>query len=304
MKGIENMEKEQELLKPKIDVVFHSLFRKGNEKITKALITSIINKKIEKVELDKDRYVVGEYPEEKLGIVDMKAELDNGTICDIEIQLSDNKDTAERFLYYWSRIYSGQLVKGKKYSNLNKVIGIIIIDYNFEKTKEIERMSTKWKIKEVTTGKEIELTDMLELYIIEISKVKRALEKNPEDKLAQWIQFLDNPNEKGVLKKVMEKNKEIKEAMEDLERLSKIKKLRRIAELKEKAIRDEENGLRHAKEEGIAEGKKLGLEEGRAIGEKSKQLEIARNLLQEGMSIEKVSTIVGLTKEEIEKIEK
>ena len=52
-----------------------------------------------------------------------------------------------------------------------------------------------------------------------------------------------------VLKKVMEKNEEIKEAMEDLERLSKIKKLRRIAELKEKAIRDEENGLRHAKEE-------------------------------------------------------
>ena len=83
MKGIENMEKEQELLKPKIDVVFHSLFRKGNERITKALITSIINEKIEKVELDKDRYVVGEYPEEKLGIVDMKAELDNGTICDI-----------------------------------------------------------------------------------------------------------------------------------------------------------------------------------------------------------------------------
>ena len=290
------MEKEQELLKPKIDVVFHSLFRKGNERITKALITSIINEKIEKVELDKDRYVVGEYPEEKLGIVDMKAELDNGTICDIEIQLSDNKDTAERFLYYWSRIYSGQLVKGKKYSNLNKVIGIIIIDYNFEKTKEIERMSTKWKIKEVTTGKEIELTDMLELYIIEISKVKRALEKNPEDKLAQWIQFLDNPNEKGVLKKVMEKNKEIKEAMEDLERLSKIKKLRRIAELKEKAIRDAENGLRHAKEDGIEEGKKL--------GEKSKQIEIARNLLQDGMSIEKVSMIVGLTKEEIEKIEK
>ena len=102
----------------------------------------------------------------------------------------------------------------------------------------------------------------------------------------------------------MEKNEEIKEAMEDLERLSKIKKLRRIAQLKEKAIRDEENGLRHAKEDRIAEGKKIGLEEGRAIGEKSKQLEIARNLLQEGMSIEKVSTIVGLTKEEIEKIEK
>ena len=60
------MKEEQELLKPKVDVVFHSLFRKGNERITKALITSIINEKIEKVELDKDRYIVGEYPEDKL----------------------------------------------------------------------------------------------------------------------------------------------------------------------------------------------------------------------------------------------
>ena len=100
--------------------------------------------------------------------------------------------------------------------------------------------------------------------------------------------------------------------MEDLERLSKTKKLRRIAELKEKAIRDAENGLRHAKEDGIniglEKGKKLGLEQGKKLGleegRKTSKIEIARNLLQDGMSIEKISTIVGLTKEEIEKIEK
>ena len=97
----------------------------------------------------------------------------------------------------------------------------------------------------------------------------------------------------------MEKNEEIKEAMEDLERLSKIKKLRRIAELKEKAIRDEENGLRHAKEDGIAEGKKLGLEEGR----KASKIEIARKLLARNMSMEEIQEITSLTKEEIEKIE-
>ena len=98
----------------------------------------------------------------------------------------------------------------------------------------------------------------------------------------------------------MKKNEEIKEAMEDLERLSKIKKLRRIAELKEKAIRDEENGLRHAKEEGI----NIGLEKGRAIGEKSKQIEIARKLLERNISLEEIQEITSLTKEEIEKIEK
>ena len=290
------MEHKEELLKPKIDVVFHSIFRKGNERITKALITSITKEKIENIELDNDRYIIGKYPEEKLGILDLKATLDNGTICDIEIQLADNKDTAERFLFYWSRIYSGQLVKGDDYGKLNKVIGIIILDYNFEKTKEIERISTKWKIKEVTTGKEIVLTDVLELYIIEIPKVKRILEKEPNDKLAQWVQFLDNPNEKEVLK-AMENNEEIKEAMEELEEVSKIKQLRRIAELKDKAIRDEKNGLRHAKEEGVKEG----IEEGeRKL--KNEKIKIAKKLIKEGMDKEKISLIIGLSKEEIEKL--
>lgn len=163
------------LLKPKIDVVFHALFREGNEKITKAMIQAATKEKIQKVNLDNDRHLVGKYPEEKLGIVDLKATLDNGTICDIEIQLADNKDTAERFLFYWSRIYSSQLVKGDDYGKLNKVIGIIIIDYDLEKTKEIQNLSTKWKIREVSTGKQIELTDVLELYIIEIPKARKIL---------------------------------------------------------------------------------------------------------------------------------
>ena len=283
------MERKEELLKPKIDVVFHSIFRKGNERITKALITSITKEKIENIELDNDRYIIGKYPEEKLGILDLKATLDNGTICDIEIQLADNKDTAERFLFYWSRIYSGQLVKGEDYEKLNKVIGIIILDYNLEKTKEVEQISTKWKIKEVTTGKEIVLTDMLELYIIEIPKVKRILEKEPNDKLAQWMQFLDNPNEREVFK-AMEKNEEIKEAMEELEGISKIKELRRIAELKDKAIRDEKNGLRHAREEGREEGRK------------AEKIEIAKRLLKIGLTTEQVIEATEFSKEEIEKI--
>ena len=283
------MERKEELLKPKIDVVFHSIFRKGNERITKALITSITKEKIENIELDNDRYIIGKYPEEKLGILDLKATLDNGTICDIEIQLADNKDTAERFLFYWSRIYSGQLVKGEDYEKLNKVIGIIILDYNLEKTKEVEQISTKWKIKEVTTGKEIVLTDMLELYIIEIPKVKRILEKEPNDKLAQWMQFLDNPNEREVFK-AMEKNEEIKEAMEELEEVSKIKQLRRIAELKDKAIRDEKNGLRHAREEGRKEGRE------------EEKIEIAKRLLKIGLTTEQVIEATEFSKEEIEKI--
>ncbi len=287
------MEEKLELLKPKIDVVFHALIRKGNERIAKSIIKATTKEKIEKVELDNDRYLVGKYPEEKLGIVDLKATLDNGTICDIEIQLADNKDTAERFLYYWSRIYSSQLRKGDDYGKLNKVIGIIIIDYELEKTKEVNKLNTKWKIKEVSTGKEIELTDVLELHIIEIPKAKKMLQKEPNNELAQWVMFINNPNESEV-SQIMEKNKEIEEAMNELEKISKDRELRRVAELREKAIRDEKNGLRHAREEGKEEGKVEGIKE--------TAVKIAQSLKKENFTTEKIAELTGLTVQEIEEL--
>lgn len=287
------MEEKLELLKPKIDVVFHALIRKGNERIAKSIIKATTKEKIEKVELDNDRYLVGKYPEEKLGIVDLKATLDNGTICDIEIQLADNKDTAERFLYYWSRIYSSQLTKGDDYGKLNKVIGIIIIDYELEKTKEVNKLDTKWKIKEVSTGKEIELTDVLELHIIEIPKAKKMLQKEPNNELAQWVMFINNPNESEV-SQIMEKNKEIEEAMNELEKISKDRELRRVAELREKAIRDEKNGLRHAREEGKEEGKVEGIKE--------TAVKIAQSLKKENFTTEKIAELTGLTVQEIEEL--
>ena len=285
----ENKLKKEKLLKPKIDVVFHSLFKVGNENITKAIISAVTEEKIHKIDLNNDRHILGKYPEEKLGILDLRATLDNGTICNIEIQLADKKDTAERFLYYWSRIYSSQLVRGETYKKINKVIGIIIIDYEFEKTKEIENLSTKWKVKEVTTGKEIELTDVLELYIIEIPKAKKILQKDANNKLAQWMMFLNNPNEKEV-SKIMNENEEIKEAMNELEEMSKDEELRRVAELREKAIKDEENIREHAREEGKIEGIK------------EKQLEVAKKMKEEKLPIELIVKITELAKEELEEL--
>lgn len=275
------------LLKPKIDVVFHALFREGNEKITKAMIQAATKERIQKLNLDNNRHLVGKYPEEKMGIVDLKATLDNGTICDIEIQLADNKDTAERFLFYWSRIYSGQLIKGDDYGKLNKVIGIIILDYELEKTREIQNLSTKWKIREVSTGKQIELTDVFELYIIEIPKAKRILSKEPKNELAQWVMFINDPNESEV-SKIMEYNKEIEEAMNELEKISKDKELRRVAELREKAIRDEKNGLRHAKEEGIKEGIE----------------QVAKKMLELNIPIQDIINITGLQEKQILELKK
>ena len=290
-------ENKEKLLKPKIDVVFHSLFREGNEGITKALISSVIKEKINDIKLDNDRHVLGKYPEEKLGILDFKATLGDGRICDVEIQLVDNQDTEARFLYYWSRIYSSQLHKGNIYQDLNKVIGIIIIDFPLEKTKALENICTEWKITEVTTGLNLVLTDMFQIYIIEISKAKKTLEREPNNELAQWVLFLDNPNQEEVFK-AMETNKELKEAMQNLDEISQQEELRRVAELREKAIMDEKNAITHA----LEDGKREGLKEGQILGEKKKQQEIVKRMLAKNFSIEEIQDVTSLSKEEIENI--
>ena len=137
------------------------------------------------------------------------------------------------------------------------------------------------------------MTDVLELYIIEIPKAKRMLEKDANNKLAQWMMFLNNPNENEV-SKIMNENEEIKEAMNELEEMSKDEELRRVAELREKAIRDEANIREHAREEGIIEGK--------MEGRKENQLEVAKKMKEKNIDIDTIIEITGLKEEDIEKL--
>ena len=139
----------------------------------------------------------------------------------------------------------------------------------------------------MSTGKQIELTDVFELYIIEIPKAKRILNKEPKNELAQWVMFINDPNESEV-SKIMEYNKEIEEAMNELEKISKDKELRRVAELREKAIRDEKNGLRHAKEEGIREGIE----------------QVAKKMLELNIPIQDIIKTTGLQEKQILELKK
>ena len=104
----------------------------------------------------------------------------------------------------------------------------------------------------------------------------------------------------------MEDNKEIKEAMNELEKISEDEELRRVAELREKAIRDEKNGLRHAREDGLKEGidigTKRGFKQGIEQGLKQGMFLVAKNMKSEGIDIDTIMKITGLSKEEIEKI--
>ena len=64
------------------------------------------------------------------------------------------------------------------------------------------------------------------------------------------------------------------------------------------AYRDIKNSVDTAKREGIAEGKEIGMKEGM----NQKALDIARNMLADGIDINLIMKYSGLTQEQIEKL--
>ena len=275
--------KMRKTLSPKLDVVFQALFGEiGSERITKNFLETILNKRIEKIDLSKNPILRREFKDDKLGVLDILAELDGKEKCNIEMQLVNSKSIIERILYYWSRLYSRQMKIGQDYNLLERTIIILITDFKIEGLEELGYHTT-WKIIE-TEGRKRILTEKLEIDIIELPKIEGK--EKESGRLLDWLYFLENPKSRRVTEK-MEENKEIKEAVEKLDSLSEDERMQRIADLREKAILDEKAIYAKGLDDGIKEGKQ------------KEKLEIAKKLKSEGISIEKIKQITGLTEKEI-----
>lgn len=162
--------------------------------------------------------------------------------------------------------------------------------------KQIKEMETIWNLREKNHF-EIILTDVIEIHIIILDRVKEIYNQNRENKKAQWMLFLDDPNSKEVLD-IMKKNEEIKEAVVKVHKMSKNEKLQRLADLKLKAIMDE----KAIYEAGLDKGIKQGIEKGKIEGEKKSKLEIAKKLLKLNLDIDSIVEATGLSKEEINEL--
>ena len=261
-----------------------------NETITKNMISALLGEEIIKIKINETKELYREYPEEKLGILDLEAQINEKEKIDIEIQLIDRKNLTERLLKYFSKIYGMQVEKGKDYKEAKRVVIIAIIDYKYELTKELKQMETIWNLREKLNPKLI-LTDKIEIRIIELKKVQEEYKRDKTNKKAQWMLFINNPNDKEV-QELVEKNEEIKEATIEVEKMSEDEKMQRLAFLREKAILDEKDIYR------------AGIDKGEKNGRLEEKIEIAKELLKIGMPIDQIVQATKLSKEKIEKISK
>ena len=258
----------------------------------------MIKEEITTIELDLNKQLEKNEIDDKIGILDLRAKINNNIECEIEMQMIYAKNFISRLIYYWSKLYSQQLKKGNKYEELNKAICIAIINEKIPNLKELQA-HTKWQIREEKIRSKI-LTDKLEIHIIEIPKAIEEYKKNKKDKALQWMMFLDKPESMEV-EKIMKENKEIKEAKIVLRELSEEEGNQRIAELREKQVLDTIDIYDTGVEEGIQKGRKEGIKEGIKEGAKREKIETAKKLIEIKMPIEKIKKITELEEEEIKK---
>lgn len=270
------------------DYIFKKIFaKKGNESILKDFLIAILEIPIEKVEVQTEVSLEKQLEENKLGRLDIIAVLNDNTIVNIEMQVSNQYNFIERSLYYWSGNYYNDLKAGRDYRKVKKTITINILNYELFSEgpfHEIGRLKRDFQ--------NTILTDKIEMHFIQIPKFLKEKREN-RTKLEQWMQFISQIDKREV-ELAMKENEEIKKANEEYEYLTGEEAERRLAFLRDKAIRDENNMIAGARDEGIQEGVEQ--------GEKKKQIEITKKLLKKGMTIEEIVEITELSKEEIEKL--
>ena len=282
----------QDLLKPKNDVVFQTLFTRGSEYVTKSMIEDIIKIDIHKIDLDKSKDLLNDNARNKNGRLDIRAILNGNIDCDVEMQLVPHEKMIERFLYYWAKMYTANLKEGENYRELKKSISIIVLDAEIPLLKRIPKSYTKWEIREAEYQKEV-LTDHFEMHIISLPEAIKEYDKNKDDKVLQWMMFLNDPESVEVAE-IMKKNKAIKEANKKLYEISQDEALRRQALNEEIARMDEEQRMYDATQKGINQGKVEGIKQGKA--------EMIKQLASMKMDEKQIAMAANMTEDEVRKI--
>lgn len=225
----------------------------------------------------------------KLAVLDVRAVDEEGRIYDIEIQKSDQEGLVNRFLFYWARLYAGQLRKGKAYHLLKPVICINVL--TFRLFEEFRQYHSCFVLKELSEQSEQILTEHLQLHYVELPKLRRE-PGQARSVLERWLQFFDCSDEKQWedAMKILAKDPVIGKAHRVFRTVTAQSRARELHEARLK----QEWDIASWKYEEREKGRREGLLEGELKGELKGKQEAARRLLALGVDEETVAKGTGL----------
>lgn len=264
------------------DTMFETMINnESRKKYAVLIIASVLKRDYDEI------YDSIEYVKNKL---DKQLDIEKGREVDFICKLKDeyigiemnnnySKEAYERNISYAMGIYKSKEIRGSRYS-FNKVIQININNFTFENNnKEVEEYALRNQDGEYLTEK----IKIINIYLPNIrKKYYNKEELNELDKVMLVLNEEDNNN----LSKLYKGERVMEDYIKDAKRASINDDIVGLydKELHEELLRNTE--LYNAKQKGIRENK----------------IETAKNMLKESISIDIISKVTGLTKEEIEKL--
>jgi predicted transposase/invertase (TIGR01784 family) len=289
------------------------LRRKANYVVLEGFLTTLIGKKI-RIKSIADSESNKEAENQKYNRVDILAEEKGGTLIIVEIQFTPEIDYFHRMLFGSSKSLVDHLDKGMPYSKIRKVYSVNIVyfdlgtgkDYIYHGTTTFKGMHYNDELGLSKKQKEefgkLNIKDIYpEFYILKVDRFNNDV----TDKIDEWIYFFKNSEiEPGFDAPGLAEANEILEynrlSYEEQLIYDKYVDNRRSNEssLYTAELIGEARGLEKGKAEGLAKGKAEGLAEGEA----KVKISVAKKMKAEGMNIDLVSKLTGLSKKEISKI--
>ena len=282
-----------ERLNPLNDYLFMKLMgEEGNEVQCLSFLNAVLSSKNQKpaklIKILENKSFTADVIGEKTSILDVRVETDTGEKVNIEVQLKDLHNMERRTVYYWSQEFIRGISKGDDYTTLPKVITINIVNFDKIKLDDFHTCFHLWE----DDHKEYMLTDVMEIHFINMVKFRKLKTIDiANNDLERWLTFLDKNTPNEVLEEVVKMDKAINKANEKLNFVSQDKEFLRAYNLREMALSDWTTGINTATEKGFEKGMEKG------------KTEIAKNLLQKGMSIEFIHETTGLDIQIIKSLE-
>ena len=274
------------ILSPMTDVVFKLLF--GTEHSVEILTDFLLAVlKLSPSEYDSititNPFLLQEYKDDKLGILDIKLKLKTGKVLNIEMQVDPVKFMETRVVFYTSKMITGQINEGEDYGAIKPAISIIIAGHKLIKDSE----SYHHHFALYDAENKVKFTDVIEIHTLEMPKAREAFKEGQDTNLLNWMKFLDAKTEEE-LNMVAVKNPAIKKATLRLMELSADEKARQLYEDRLQMRRDNHARQQWAVDQAVSDALK------------AEKMNIARNLLSANTPIDTVLLATGLTIEDVD----
>jgi predicted transposase/invertase (TIGR01784 family) len=229
------MHNNKPLLPVKSDFIFKLIFGdQRNEDILGAFLRSVLD--IPDVEYDRltiiDPHIKKESEDDKYGILDVKLHTASGSVIHIEIQLHVLRDMKHRTVYSQSKLVTEQMASGGKWSDIMRVITIVITDEIFVPEGDKYHHQFRYRTKDG-----LEFTDLVEINCLDLNKLPAD---DDSTDLWKWMKFIKSDDEE-VFDMLVQNIPQLKKAVGVLKELSADERTRMLYESREKARMDFES---------------------------------------------------------------